>query len=73
MREFNVTFAWVRPNRRTGTTVMMQVALVARIKLPSNMVAPWIEPAFIGLKPKTLITTELRPQVSVGELERIQP
>ena len=52
---------------------MMQVALVARIKLPSNMVAPWIEPAFIGLKPKTLITTELRPQVSVGELERIQP
>ena len=31
MREFNVTFAQVRPNRQAGTTVMRLKALVARI------------------------------------------
>ena len=44
MREFNATFAWVRPNRQARTTVMRWMALVARIKLPSNMAAPEIEP-----------------------------
>ena len=48
MREFNATFALVRPNRQTGTTVMEQKALVARMKLPSNMAAPGIEPGSRG-------------------------
>ena len=39
MREFNVTFAKVRPNRQAGTTVMRPTALLARMKLPSNMAA----------------------------------
>ena len=37
IREFNVTFALVSSNRQTGTMVMMQTALMARMKLPSNM------------------------------------
>ena len=44
MREFNVTFASVRPNRKAGTTIMRLMALVTRMKLPSNMAAPGIEP-----------------------------
>ena len=37
MRDFNVTFTWVRPNRQTGTTVMSRMALVARMKLLANI------------------------------------
>ena len=48
MREFNVTFASVRPNRQAGTTVMRRTALVARMKLPSNMAATGIEPGSRG-------------------------
>ena len=44
MGEFNVTFAWVRPNRQAGTMAMRQMALVARMKLSSNMAEPGIEP-----------------------------
>ena len=40
LREFNVTFARVRHNRQAGTIVMRRMALAARMKLPSNMVAP---------------------------------
>ena len=43
MIEFNVTLARVRPNRQAWTTVMRQMALAARMKLPSNMAAPGIE------------------------------
>ena len=39
MTEFNITFAKVRPNRSAGTMVLRMMALVARIKLPSNMAA----------------------------------
>ena len=39
MREFNVTFAQVRPNRQTGTMVMRRMALLARMKLSSYMAA----------------------------------
>ena len=48
MREFNATFAQVRPNRQAGTTVMRWTALVARMKFPSNMAAPGIEPGSRG-------------------------
>ena len=44
MREYNATFTEVRPNRQVGTMVMWRMALVARMKLPSNMVAAVIEP-----------------------------
>ena len=44
MREFNITFAQARPNRQAGTTVIREMAIEARMKLPSNMVAPGIEP-----------------------------
>ena len=37
MREFNITFAKVRPNRQAGTMVMTRMALVARVKRLSNM------------------------------------
>ena len=43
MREFYITFIFVRPDRPAGTTVMRRVALVARMKLPSNMAAPGTE------------------------------
>ena len=48
MREFNVTFAYVRPNKQAGTMVMRWMALVARMKLPSIMAAPGIEPGSRG-------------------------
>ena len=48
MREFNATFAYVRPNRQAGTTVMRWMALVARMKRPSNMAAPGVEPGSRG-------------------------
>ena len=48
MREFNATFAKVRPNRQAGTTVMRGMALVARMKHLSNMAALGIEPGFRG-------------------------
>ena len=48
MREFNVTFAMVRSNTQTGTTVMRQMAIVARMKLPSIMAAPGIESGRLG-------------------------
>ena len=35
--ELNITFAVIGLNRQTGTMVMRQMALVARMKLPSNM------------------------------------
>ena len=44
MREFNVTFAQVRPNRQAGTMVMRRMALVTRMKLSPNMAAQGIEP-----------------------------
>ena len=54
MREFNITFAMVRPNRQAGTTVMWQMALAARVELPPNMVAPQIEPVQQKTKRLTL-------------------
>ena len=48
MREFTITSAKLRPNRQPGTTVMMWMALVARMKLPSNMAALGIEPGSRG-------------------------
>ena len=47
-RELNATFAQVRPNTQTGTTVKRRMALVARMKLPSKMAAPGIEPRSRG-------------------------
>ena len=44
MREFNVTLPLVRPNRQAGTTVMRRMAFVDRMKLPSNMTAPELNP-----------------------------
>ena len=44
MREFNVTFAYVKPHRQAGTMVMRWVALAARMKPPSNMTAPGFNP-----------------------------
>ena len=38
--EFNVTFTLVKPNRQVGTTVLGQMAFVARMNHPSNMVEP---------------------------------
>ena len=46
VREFKVIFALVRPNRLAGTTVMRRIALVARMKLPSNIAALGIEPGY---------------------------
>ena len=40
MREFYFTFAQVKHKRQAGTTVMRRMALVVRMKLPSNMAAP---------------------------------
>ena len=37
MSEFNITFIWVRPYRQTGATVMRWTALVAEMKLFSNI------------------------------------
>ena len=48
MTEFNITFAKVRPNRSAGTMVLRMMALVARIKLLSNMAAPGAEPGSRG-------------------------
>ena len=48
MDELNVTFTKVRPIRQAETTVMRRMALVARMKLPSNMAAPGIEPGSRG-------------------------
>ena len=39
MDEFNVTFTYVRFDRQAGTMIMRCMALVARMKLPSNMAA----------------------------------
>ena len=48
MREFYITFAWVRPNREAATTVVRRAALVARMKVASNMAATGIEPESRG-------------------------
>ena len=40
---------------------MRRMALVARMKLPSNMAAPGIEPGSRGYEPR-MLTTRLRPQ-----------
>ena len=48
MREFEITFTEVRPNRQMGTMVMRRMALVARKKLWSNMAVPRIEPSSRG-------------------------
>ena len=37
--EFKITFAIVRPNKQTGTMVMRQRPLMARMKLPFIMAA----------------------------------
>ena len=44
INELNNTFTWVRLNRQARITVRRQMALVAWIKLPSNMEAPRIDP-----------------------------
>ena len=43
MGEFNITFTKIRHNRQAGTLVMTWMALVARMKLPSNMAAQGFE------------------------------
>ena len=42
MKEFNITFAEVRPNWQAEITVMRWMALVTRMKLPPIMAAPGI-------------------------------
>ena len=48
VRECNVTFAYVRPDRQTRTTEMRQITLMSRTRLPSNMTALGIEPESRG-------------------------
>ena len=47
-REFNVTFTQGRLNRQAGTIVMRQMALVARMNIPSNAAAQGIESKITG-------------------------
>ena len=63
MREFNVTFTYLRPNRQAGTTIMRRMALVARMKRLCNKVAPGIEPGYRSYELR-LLTSELWPHVS---------
>ena len=48
MGEFKIILTYVRLNRQAGTMVMRQTALVARMKLPSNIAAQGIEPGSRG-------------------------
>ena len=66
MRDFNIAFAQVRPNRQAGTTVMRQMALAARLKLQTNMAAPGIEPGSRGQEPRVLTTRLWPPAGTVG-------
>ena len=51
MDELNIIFPKVKPNRQAGTLVMKRMALVARMKLSSDMAAPGIEPSTEGRRP----------------------
>ena len=44
MREFYVTLAKVRPNKKAGITVVRRMAFATRMKIMSNMAAPRLKP-----------------------------
>ena len=48
IREFDITFVYIRSIKQSGTTVMRKDALVAWMKLSSNMATPGTEPGSRG-------------------------